>query len=86
MDVVNWESQFWKLEKEPGVFEASIDTTFALYRPFCYGKASPYKEAYRTGYPYLIKHLPWYIDSSNLNEEDTFYFKTISQITHWSKR
>ena len=32
-DVRNWEGQFWAREVEPGVYDAPIDTTFALHRP-----------------------------------------------------
>ena len=32
-DVGGWESQFWEFGLEPGVFDAQIDTTFAVYGP-----------------------------------------------------
>src|SRR4051812_4741112 len=31
--VVKWEAQHWEKEVEPGVYDAPVDTTFALYRP-----------------------------------------------------
>lgn len=83
--VVKWESQFWQVEVENGLYRAQIDTTFALYRPFCKGVASAYHEVYRTGAPYLIRHLPWYIDSSNLSEEEQYYLSHIRRSTHWSE-
>ena len=85
-DVIKWEKKFWALEKEPGVYRAEIDTTFALYRPFCHGIASARKETYRLGFPYVVKHLPWYVDSKNMSDEDKFYVSTIVQSTHWSKQ
>ncbi|MCE9623096.1 MAG: glycosyltransferase family 2 protein [Actinomycetia bacterium] len=69
-DVVAWETQFWERPIEPGLYAAPIDTTFALYRPMRRHSDSP---AVRTGAPYLARHLPWYVDSSNLSEEDRYY-------------
>ena len=83
-NVIKHETQFWNEEIEPNIYKASIDTTFAIYRPY-YGEAANYKEeTYRTGYPYLIKHLPWYIDSEHLDEEELYYISNINQSTHWS--
>lgn len=82
--VIKHESQFWENEVSRNIYRAAIDTTFALYRPFCGGAASNEQETYRTGFPYVIKHLPWYINSKHLTEEDIFYFKHIKQSTHWS--
>ncbi len=85
-DVVEHESQFWRESPEEGVYRADIDTTFALYRPFCKGAAFKYREAYRTGFPYVIRHLPWYVDSSNITDEERYYIDSVSQSTHWSQR
>lgn len=82
--VIDWEKRFWINEKEKGVYIAEIDTTFALYRPYCYGGATRNKETYRIGHPYLMRHLPWYVDSFNLSEEDIYYINSISQSTHWT--
>ncbi|HXW33848.1 MAG TPA: hypothetical protein VEJ87_04660 [Acidimicrobiales bacterium] len=70
-EVIDWESQFWEVVAEPGVFRANIDTTFALYRPSA--RAGSFR-ALRTGPPYVARHLPWYKDSSNLSQEDTYYY------------
>lgn len=83
--VIEWEKQFWKKQFENGVYQAPIDTTFALYRPYCSGPASDLKLNIRTGFPYLIRHLPWYVDSSNLTEEEEYYIGNSCQSTHWSK-
>lgn len=84
--VILHESRFWEDEIEDGIYQAEIDTTFALYRPFSGGKADRYQKTYRTGFPYVIKHLPWYADSSSLSSEDEFYINTITQSTHWSQQ
>jgi hypothetical protein len=84
--VINHEERFWRKEVENGVYDAEIDTTFALYRPFCGGKADRFQKTYRTGGKYLIKHLPWYVDSSDLSDEEIYYINSISQSTHWSQQ
>lgn len=84
--VIFHESRFWEDEIEDGIYQAEIDTTFALYRPFSGGKADRYQKTYRTGFPYVIKHMPWYADSSSLSSEDEFYINTITQSTHWSQQ
>lgn len=84
--VICHESQFWKNPVTADVYEAQIDTTFALYRPFCKGKADRYQKTYRTGGRYVIRHLPWYVDSLNLSNEERFYVETITQSTHWSQQ
>ena len=82
--VIEHESSFWKKEVEPGVYRAQIDTTFALYRPYCKGEADIFHEVYRTGKPYTIKHLPWYVDTHNMSEEELYYVNSINQSTHWT--
>lgn len=83
--VIDHESRFWSHQMEKGVYKAEIDTTFALYKPFCGGKADRYHQTFRTGFPYVIKHLPWYEDSGNLSEEEIYYINSVTQSTHWSK-
>ena len=84
--VIAHESQFWTKPVSEDVYEAQIDTTFALYRPFCKGKADRNQKTYRTGGKYVIQHLPWYVDSLNLSEEERYYVETITQSTHWSQQ
>lgn len=84
--VIDHETQFWVNEIEPGLYNASIDTTFALYRPYTGTSTNSKKMNIRTGFPYLIHHLPWYINSDNLSEEDLYYINSISRSTHWSEK
>ncbi len=70
-DVLEWERQFWLDEVEPGVFRADIDSTFALYRPL--GRRHEGSRSLRTGAPYVARHLPWYVDSGALGDEDRYY-------------
>ncbi|HET6746726.1 MAG TPA: glycosyltransferase family 2 protein [Candidatus Saccharimonadales bacterium] len=81
--VTEWEEQFWKNELEPNVYEAGIDTTFALYKPYTdYYTLHP---SIRTGRPYTAKHLAWYVNSSLIDPEEAFYRMRASQdITSWN--
>ncbi len=86
-EVINWESKYFKVEKEPNIFIAPIDTTFAMYRPFSKrGKRDGTDEILRMGFPYQCHHLPWYNDSKNLNEEESYYIQSLGKPTHWSKK
>ena len=83
-DVIANEERFWGTLLEEGLYNAQIDTTFALYRPFCYGPANDHHLMIRTGTPYIARHLPWYIDSANLSEEDQYYIRVAKRSTHWT--
>lgn len=72
-NVLKWEQQFWEKKIEKGLFSASIDTTFALYRPGIYPKNNQWWQSIRTDFPYVAKHLPWYENSEKLSAEDLFY-------------
>ncbi len=69
--VIEWESQFWKHPLAKNVYEAGVDTTFALYKPYTYQYII--HPSLRTGEPYTARHLPWYNDSTKPTKEDTFY-------------
>jgi len=66
---------------------APIDTTFALYRPRAKRRhAGGCIEMYRAAYPYMARHLPWYTDSNNPDEETRYYLEHIKMKTSWSRR
>ena len=81
--VLAWEKRFWMRPLgETGLYEAAIDTTFAVYRG---GTAFALEPAIRTGPPYVARHLAWYVDSDNLDEEERYYRRYASpEITWWS--
>lgn len=86
-EVIDWEKKFYTKLKEENVFVAPIDTTLALYRPYSKrGSRDGSSEMLRTGFPYQLKHLPWYLDDNNLSEEDIYYINTTSQATHWTHK
>jgi hypothetical protein len=79
-DVLENEKVFWTKELEPEVFDAIVDTTLALYRPFAHGNAEECN-AIRVGGNLAACHLTWYLDSNNLPEEELFYKKSIKPNT-----
>lgn len=67
---------------EPDLIFAPIDTTFALYRP---GASQDISNSCRTSWPYLVRHLPWYIDSSNPGDEEEYYIRHAhNRINSWN--
>lgn len=86
-EVVEWERQFWTKEVYEGVFDAPVDTTFAVYKPWFKGGLVNFRDKhFRVGPPYVMRHLPWYIDENSLSDEDKYYFSTIKTSTHWSEK
>jgi len=80
-NVRSWEEIFWRRRFSHNLYQADIDTTFALYRPGSPFQLSP---AIRTGKPYLARHQPWYIDSLNRTEEERYYRDHCDpKMAHW---
>lgn len=76
-DNIRWESFFYetKISIDPILYDADLDTTFALYRP---GFFNDFYSAIRTAYPYTARHLGWYVDTENLSETYKGYYKSAS--------
>jgi hypothetical protein len=83
--VIEWEKKYYEIKAGDMLYEATIDTTFALYRPFMKKEVTHIHLSYRTAFPYSARHLPWYIDSLNLSEEEKYYKQNASTLTHWTK-
>jgi len=81
--VIDWESQFQQKPLSPGLYEAGVDTTFALYKPFSYDYTL--HPSLRTGFPYVARHLPWYIDPTVLSDEEKYYrFRADHNVSSWN--
>lgn len=81
--VLEVETPYWQININDKYFQAPIDTTFALYKPYSYGGWEI--KALRTAPPYCAKHLPWYVDFNNLSDEEHFYISTARKdTTTWS--
>ncbi|ACT47943.1 glycosyltransferase [Methylotenera mobilis] len=80
--VIEWEAQFYKKPISTDIYNADIDTTFALYRPgtqYCFGPAL------RTMGAYKARHLPWYLDTNNLVDDELYYREhALSSVTTWN--
>jgi hypothetical protein len=79
--IINWERQFWHHKNSYG-WSASIDTTFALYRPnsgFSYN-------ATRLDRPYTIKHVMWYLNNDNIDDEWRYYLEHASGTSSWGNK
>lgn len=85
-EVLAWESRFFTRPAGDGLYRATIDTTFALYRPRIGLSRRPSLEAYRMAAPYCIRHLPWYEDSANVTDEDRYYKEHCLHITSWNNK
>jgi len=82
-EVIQYETRFWDKKHHPDYNRSPIDTTFALYKP---NSTPDISFSIRTCYPYVARHMPWYVDSHNLTEEETYYREhAIDSITSWNK-
>lgn len=78
----NWEiDRFWQTELEPEVYDACVDTTFCVIKP---GLPFDY-QAVRVAGNLTAKHIPWYTDFSNLDEEEKYYLETASDKSSYKR-
>lgn len=84
--VKDWEGMYWqmKMEADTEVYIAKIDTTFALYRPGA--KGGWWIPALRVAGQYTARHLPWYRDTSAIDEEEQYFIDHASGSSSWYKR
>jgi len=80
--VLKNETLFWENMLETDVYDAPIDTTFALYKPFAFGDAEECK-AIRVGGTLTFIHRPWYENSLDLDEETKYYIKNANASSFW---
>ena len=83
LKIEKWELKFWKNKTIDGNYNADIDTTFALYRPFYKYHAYHFYNSIRTKSPYTANHAGWDVDPNNLTEEQVFYMKTVNSSSSW---
>lgn len=85
-EVISFEKRYWERQLDKGLFDAPIDTTFALYRPFTTPTHHAEDHMIRTDFPYQLRHLPWYVDPDNMSENEMFYAKIRKAPTFWSDK
>lgn len=85
-EIIEWEKQFWskRMPNDNSLFDAKVDTTFAIYRPGIYPYLSQWWLSARTDAPYIARHYGWYIDSNNPSDEELYYLNSINKLSsHW---
>lgn len=70
--IAEWEAQFWRAAVAPDVYNASIDTTFALYNKAFFDPKNPLA-ALRVAGTLACVHLPWLEDFQLPEDEVAFY-------------
>jgi hypothetical protein len=64
-----WEGKYWENKIFHNIFIADVDTTFSIIKPnlpFMY-------KSLRVAGELTARHIPWYNDINNLNEEELYY-------------
>lgn len=66
-----WETPFWAAPLGNDFYDAALDTTFSLYHR---DRSMGYTlNAVRTGGPYTVRHLPFYLTPQTMNDELAYY-------------
>lgn len=81
-EVLRIENEFWKKEVGQNIYDAPVDTTFALYRPFAKGDAEECR-AYRVAGKLIFRHQPWYENSNAPSEEETYYKNSVTKASSY---
>ena len=79
-DIIRFESFYWekRMQYKFPIYDAPIDTTFALYKPGGVAIKDDFYNGIRTGYPYIARHLGWYVN--NFSQAD-YYSNSVTQIS-----
>jgi hypothetical protein len=83
--VMRNEARWWLYEGEKDLYVADTDTTFFLMRNF---GDNEYR-SYRIARPDMVsRHIPWYINLDNLDEEERYYLDNMGTrvLTQYSKQ
>ena len=65
-------------------FNEQIESTFAVYRGGPEWQAKLKGACLRGDYPCVARHLPWYLDSAHLPEEEQYYLAHADRrFAHW---
>lgn len=84
--VKEWESRFWRCPASGIYYKAPVDTTLAMYNartPIRVVTRVPGIKATRAAGKYTARHMPWYLDPKNLDEENQNYFATANESNSW---
>lgn len=80
--VIRNESGWWREEVKENVYKAHTDTTF------CFIKKVDQFDSYRLAGEFTAKHVPWYVDMNNLDDEEKYYLEhcSLDKVTQYSKQ
>lgn len=81
--VRSWEMQFWQRELTTHVYEAPIDTTFAVYRPLREWNEFQLGPGARLGGVYQVRHMPWYQTGPLSHELRHYRDNMLEGASHW---
>jgi hypothetical protein len=75
--IIEWESQFWKEEVEPGIYNSPIDTTLHLFNPIFFTDREKFITGLRVALNgFIVRHSPWYKNDTISSDERVFYKAT----------
>ena len=74
--VIRNEGRWWLEQVEPDVYKADTDTTFALMRNI---GDNTYRSLRIAKNDFICRHIPFYIDLDNLDEEEKYYIDNIGE-------
>jgi hypothetical protein len=73
--ILEHQSVCWYESGEPNVYRAITDMTFSMDK-----KSNGYRyESMRLGGNFECRHIPWYVDLNNINEEEKYYLDHINR-------
>ena len=73
--ILNHQSVCWYESGEPDVYRAITDMTFSMDK-----KSNGHRyESMRLGGKFACRHIPWYVDLNNINEEEKYYLEHINR-------
>jgi len=80
--VIRNESRWWLDEVEKNVYRADTDTTFSL------NKKVDQFPSLRIAGDFTSKHMPWYLDLDNIDEEEQYYLDNCAdnKLTQYTKQ
>lgn len=85
-EVVKWEKRFYDnvIENDDIVlYDSRLDTTFAVNAPLIFKSHRKKFTGIRVGYPYEVRHLPWYGEKKS--DELEYYLKSIRKdVSNWN--
>lgn len=84
--VKEWESRFWRQPVGGFRYWAPIDTTLAMYRANTPNRIATHVagiRAVRAAGAYTARHVPWYLNPTDLDEENRNYFATANESNSW---